>query len=146
MLDADVLADDLVSVFSPNHDYPAFWRTLMRLAHEIAQSGNVVAYFGVTLPAQVLDNHTMLRFFTDLHSLGLVCDENDLRARIARRAGGEAVSARADLHVHINRELRTLAADTPNMTTVDASRSRSEVEQDVHGWIISVMSRSEAAT
>ena len=35
VLDADILAD-LISVVPPNQDYPAFWRSMMRLAHELA--------------------------------------------------------------------------------------------------------------
>ena len=46
VVDADVFAEDLVSVVSPNRDYPSFWRSLMQFAHEISQNGVVVAYFG----------------------------------------------------------------------------------------------------
>lgn len=38
LLDADVFAEDVISVVPPNRDYPAFWRSMMRLAHELAQS------------------------------------------------------------------------------------------------------------
>src|SRR5437763_811904 len=42
LLDADILAEDLISVVSPKQDYPAFWRSMMRLAHEVAQNNVVV--------------------------------------------------------------------------------------------------------
>jgi predicted ATPase len=42
VLDADILAADLISVASPNPDYPAFWRSMLRLAHQLAQNDVVV--------------------------------------------------------------------------------------------------------
>jgi hypothetical protein len=54
LLDADILGEHHVSVVSPNPDYTAFWRSMMRLAHELAQNDLVVAYFSVMLPEQVL--------------------------------------------------------------------------------------------
>jgi len=53
---------------SPNHDYPAFWRSLMRLAHEISQNGVAVAYFGITEPEQVLANEDLLAYFDGRHA------------------------------------------------------------------------------
>ena len=38
LLDADIFASDIVSVVAPNADYPAFWRELAGVAHEIAQN------------------------------------------------------------------------------------------------------------
>lgn len=110
VIDADVLAKDLVSVVSPNHDYPSFWRSLMQFAHEISQNGVVVAYFGVTLPEQVLANRFSMSYFSAVHFLGLVCDESDLRSRILSRPSGEAAGRRVDLHLEINRRLREAAA------------------------------------
>jgi predicted ABC-type ATPase len=63
LLDADVQADDLISVVSPNQDYLAFWRPMMRLAHEIAQNKVVVVYFSVMLPEQILANSDVLGYF-----------------------------------------------------------------------------------
>lgn len=94
LLDADILAEDHVAVVSPNHDYPAFWRTLMHLAHEISQNRCAVAYFGITLPEQVLAGGDATRLFASIDILALVCDEDDLRRRIERRQGGDAAAAR----------------------------------------------------
>ena len=55
---------------------------MMQLAHEISQNGDVVAYFGVTLPEEVLANQSSMGYFSAVHFLGLVCDESDLRSRI----------------------------------------------------------------
>lgn len=134
-LDADVFEHDLVSVVSPRHDYPAFWRTLMCLAHEIAQNGVTVVYFGITLPDQVLRHTDLAEYFDGIHILALVCDEAELRARINARAGGDAVARRIDLHLDINRQLADASRSTPNMAAVDASRPVAEVEAAVLTWI-----------
>jgi adenylate kinase family enzyme len=47
LLDADILARDLISVVSPSQDYPEFWPSMMRHAHQLAQNNIVVVYFAV---------------------------------------------------------------------------------------------------
>src|SRR6266480_2545861 len=73
LLDADVFAEDLVSVVPPNQDYPAFWRSMMRLAHELAQNNVVVVYFSTMLPEQLLANTDALNYFESVHFLCLTC-------------------------------------------------------------------------
>ena len=60
LLDADVFASDMVSVAPPNEDYPAFWRSMATLAHEISQNNLAVVFFSVMLPQQLLANTTSL--------------------------------------------------------------------------------------
>jgi predicted kinase len=142
VLDADVLADDLVAVAAPDDrppDFPAFWGALLRLAHEIGQNGPAVAYFGVTLPEQVLANAALLPYFAGVHLLGLVCDDEVLRRRLGARAGGDAAAARVEVHLDVNRRLREAAATTPDMAVVDGSRPRDEVEEDVRRWIAAIV-------
>ena len=93
LLDADIHAEDLISVVPPNEDYPAFWRSMMRLAHELAQNNVVVVYFSTMLPAQVLANRDALGYFESVHFLCLTCPPDVLRARLARRVGSEPVDA-----------------------------------------------------
>jgi hypothetical protein len=63
LLDADIYALDLVSVVPPNQDYPGFWRSMMRLALELAQNNVVVVYFSVMLPEQILTNSALFSYF-----------------------------------------------------------------------------------
>jgi hypothetical protein len=56
LLDADVFAGEMISVVPPNEDYPAFWRSMARLAHELAQNNLAVVFFSVMLPPQLLAN------------------------------------------------------------------------------------------
>ncbi len=86
-LNADIHAEDLISAVSPSHDYPAFWRSMMRLAHEIAQNNLAVVNFAVMLPEQVLANREDLRYFNAVRFLCLTCPPAELHRRIAGRAG-----------------------------------------------------------
>ncbi len=149
LLDADILGEHHVSVVSPNPDYTAFWRSMMRLAHELAQNDIVVAYFSVMLPEQVLANIETLGYFDSVHFLCLTAPPDVLRARIARQAGSIALTANIDAYLdertavwnEFNTALFAAASDTPSATTVDATRPIGEVEHDVRKWINALLHR-----
>ena len=135
LLDADILAEDLVSVVPPNQDYPAFWRSMMRLAHEVAQNGPAVGFFSTMLPEQVLTNTDILGYFDSVHFLCLTCPPDVLRARLTRRDGAEAAADRIDVWLAFNEDLVAAAASTPTATVLDAGRTADQVERDVRHWI-----------
>jgi hypothetical protein len=115
LLDADVFAEDLISVVSPNPDYAAFRRSMMRLAHELAQNDVVVVYFSVMLPEQVLANSDVLSYFDSVHFLCLICPPDVLRARLAGRVGSGAapaqeLTARIEVWLDFNDALETAAS------------------------------------
>jgi energy-coupling factor transporter ATP-binding protein EcfA2 len=149
LLDADIVGERHVSVVSPNPDYTAFWWSMMRLAHELAQNDLVVAYFSVMLPEQVLANSDALRYFESVHFLCLAARPDVLRARIARQAGSIAVTVNIDAYLDerttvwndFNTALLAAASDTPRTTTLDASRPIGEVELDVRDWINALLHR-----
>lgn len=134
LVDADILAADLVSVVSPNNDYPAIWRSMLRLAHELAQNNVVVVYFGVTLPEQILANSDVLSYFDSVHLLCLTCPPEVVRSRLARREP-DGVTARFNVWVDFNRALVAAASEMPMATVVDAGRPMDLVERDVRHWI-----------
>jgi predicted kinase len=134
LLDADVLATDLISVVPPNDDYPAFWRSMMRLAHELAQNNVVVVYFSTMLPEQVLANSDVLSYFDSVHFLCLTCPPNVLHARLVGRDGTEA-DARVGVWHGFNDELLAAATLVPTATVVDAGHAIGQVEHDVRNWI-----------
>ena len=142
-LDADILAADLVSVVSPNQDYPAFWRSMMRLAHELAQNNVVVVYFAVMFPEQVLANSDLLGYFHSVNFLCLTCPSDVLRSRLAGREPG-AVMARAQVWVEFDNALVAAASEIPTATVVDAGRVVDEVEHDVRQWIDAQLRRRGA--
>jgi len=141
LLDADILAEDLVSVVLPNQDYPAFWRSMMRLGHELAQNHVAVVYFSVMLPGQVLANSDVLNYFDSAHFLCLTCPPDIQRARLARKHPAAAHMRRLregtffEAWVDFNSALVATANEIPTATVVDASRTIDEVEQDVSHWI-----------
>jgi broad-specificity NMP kinase len=135
LLDADILAVDLVSVAPPNQDYAAFWRSMMRLAHELAQNNVVVVYFSTMLPEQVLANSDVLGYFHSVHFLCLTCPPDVLWARLAGRDGSAAATARANVWSDFNTALVAAASETPTATVVDANRTTDEVEHHVRHWI-----------
>ena len=135
ILDADIHAEDLVSVASPDHDYQAFWRSMMRLAHEIAQNDVAVVYFGVMLPQQVLANSDVLSYFDSARFLCLICQPEVLRARLTSRVKDGMITGGVEMWVDFNGALVKAAIQTPTATVVDAGRTVDEVEHDVRHWI-----------
>jgi hypothetical protein len=132
LLDTDILGADLIS--ASNDDYSAFWRSWMRLAHELAQNDVVVVYFAVMLPEQVLGNADILSYFESVHFLCLTCSPEVLRARRTRR-DPRADSARTEWCVDFNSALVSAASEVPTATVVDAGRTADQVEHDVRHWI-----------
>jgi gluconate kinase len=143
-LDADVLAVDLVSVVPPNQDYPAFWRSMMRLAHELAQNNVVVVYFSVMLPEQVLANSDVLSFFDSVRFLCLTCAPDVLRARFAGRGGNTVATNRIDVWLDFNSTLAAAASELPAVTVLDAGRPMDQVEHDVRHWVNTQLHRRGA--
>jgi predicted ABC-type ATPase len=139
LLDADVHAEDLISVIPPNQDYVAFWRSMMRLAHELAQNGVAVVYFSAMLPEQLLGNTDVLGYFESVQFLCLDCPSDVLRGRLERRLVRDGlhgdVSERIRWWADFNTDLVTAANELPQATVIDASRTTDLVEQDVRDWI-----------
>jgi hypothetical protein len=144
LLDADILAEDLISVVPPNHDYPAFWRSMMRLAHELAQNNVVVVYFSGMLPEQILANSDVLSYFDSAHFLCLTCPPDVLLARLAGRDGSGAAAARMQVWLDFDSALIAAASDIRTATVVDAGGTVDEVEHDVRHWINMQMHRRGA--
>ncbi len=140
LLDGDIFSHDVASVIPPNADYEAFWRFLIRVAHEVGQNHLAVVYFSVMRPAQVLVHTDLHQLFSGVHFLGLHCTEATLRTRIARRHGvGEARGSFSTV-MAINDELVTTTV--PNMTIINADRPVAPVEADVRRWIVGLLDRS----
>jgi hypothetical protein len=135
LLDADIHASDLISVVPPNKDYPAFWRSMMRLAHEVAQNNVVVVYFSVMLPEQILSNGDVLSYFDAAHFLCLTCPPEVLRARIAATDGSSVAGARIDVWLDFNSALVAAARQTATATVLNAGGPASQAEADFRQWI-----------
>jgi predicted kinase len=144
LFDTDVIAEDLVSVTSPNRDYAAFWRSMTRLGHELAQNNLAVVYFSTMLPDQLLVNSDVLGYFDSVQFLCLTCPPDVVRARLARRDGGGAVAARIQVWVDFNDALVAASKNMSTATVVDAGRTTDQVDHDVRHWITSRLQRRSA--
>ena len=145
LIDADVFTDDMISLVHPNEDYPAFWRSLARLAHEISQNNLVVVFFSVMLPQQLLANTDVLGYFESVSFLCLACDAEVLRTRFMRRLGSgsdtQSIEAAVDRWSRFNDVLTDAAHATDHVHVIDATRSIGEVEGDVRGWVLERLQR-----
>ena len=145
LLDADLFTDDMISLVHPNEDYPAFWRSLARLAHEISQNNLSVVFFHVMLPEQLLANTDVLGYFESVSFLCLTCDADVLRTRFRRRVGGwtdtQSIEAAVDRWSRFNDVLTDAANATDHAHVIDATRSVGEVESDVRAWILARLQR-----
>lgn len=143
LLDADLLGAEHLKVAGPEPDYTAFWRWMIKVAHEIAENSVVVTYFSVMLPEQLLANTHELEYFDSVHFLYLKAPSDVLRGRIARQAGTIALTVDIDAYVGeritewegFNAGLDEAAMSTPRTTVVDATRPPNEVEHEVRAWI-----------
>jgi gluconate kinase len=141
LLDADIFAKDLHGVVPRNEDHRGFWRSMMHLAHELAQNNLTVAYFSTMLPDQVLDNRDALGYFAAVRFLCLDCPPEQLGERLVRREG-TAARARLNVWVDFNAALVAAANDLPAASVIDAGRPVDEVEHDVRRWIIDEVVRA----
>ena len=136
LLDADVHAEDLVSVVPPNQDYEAFWRSMLRLAHELSQNGVAVVYFSTMLPQQLLSSTDLLGYFSCVRFLCLTCPPDALRSRLERRVGRGLAGSDVNRWIDFDRSLVASAGALPAAATVlDASGSPASLEAAVREWI-----------
>ncbi|HXW81726.1 MAG TPA: AAA family ATPase, partial [Acidimicrobiales bacterium] len=116
LLDADIFASDMISVVAPNADYPAFWRSMARLAHEIAQNNLAVVFFSVMLPQQLLANTDVLGYFESISFLCLTCDAEVLRTRFVQRDGSGSSPLEIDAAVERWRQFNDVLMDAVTST------------------------------
>lgn len=145
LLDADLFAEELVSIAPPNNDYDAFWRSMLRLAHEVAQNNVVVVYFSVMRPEQVFANDDVLGYFQSVRFLCLTGPADVLRARLARREPG-ADGAQFERWIEFNNALVADASALPTADMLDAGRAIDQVADGVRDWINTQLRRHEPHT
>ena len=124
---------------TPEDGYNEYSRLWLRLAAHISQSGRPVALFGagfaVPHGTQTLPER---RLFSEIHYLGLVCDDEVLRARLrARPTWRDTTDELINEHVEFNRWLKEHAATTePPVTLIDTtSAAVAETAALVASWI-----------
>ncbi|GHO49427.1 AAA family ATPase [Ktedonospora formicarum] len=110
----------------------------LRIAKNIGQAGRPVVLCGTALPEQ-LENSPERRYFSKLHYLALVCDDELLEERLKRRPEWRESGSEEFIQwmVQFNRWLKNHAnTTTPPMTLYDTSHpSIGETTQNVMQWI-----------
>jgi hypothetical protein len=110
---------------TPEDGYRDYRNTWLRLAKNIGQAGRPVALVGSAIPEQ-FETCPERRYFSAIHYLALVCDDDALVARLKarpdwRRSGSEPF---VNEMLRFNRWLRAHAATTkPAMTLLETTQS-----------------------
>jgi AAA domain-containing protein len=126
----------------PETNYRAFRETWLRVCKNISQAGKPVVLCGVGEPTQ-FEQCIERRYFSELHYLALICDEQILAARLGNRPTllgwfkGEFIEEQ----IVFNRWLQTNARNTePPMTLLDTSEiTVAETVEKVEQWIRSFL-------
>ena len=135
VMESDILySDEFNKPGTGNNRYRELW---LRVCKNISQAGKPVILCGSCIPSQ-FESCVERRYFSELHYLALVCDDEAvalrLRARPAwRRTSDDEYIAR---HVEFNRWLKENARSTePPMTHLDTTEiTLEESVEQVQRW------------
>lgn len=137
LLDSDILWRPEFD--KPEEKYRAFFETWLRMAKNISQAGRPVVLFGAGLGVpENIEPCVERRYFSKVHYLALICDDNvlarRLKARPAWRGSGE--EAYVEGHIQFNRWFKGQQTGNFPIRLVDTTDDSPEatVEQ-VRSWI-----------
>jgi adenylate kinase family enzyme len=118
----------------PETDYRDYRETWLRVCKNISQAGKPIVLCGVGLPNQ-FEQCIERRYFSELHYLALICDDQILPSRLTWR--GSPTDEFIKEQVAFNRWLINNAQNTePTMTLLDTSElTVDETVQRVERWI-----------
>ena len=123
-------------------DYREMW---LRVCKNISQAGKPVILCGAGIPAQ-FEECVERRYFSDIHYLALVCDDEVLASRLRSRPAWRGVSAEyIEIHVEFNRWLKANAQTTqPPMTLLDTSEiTVDKTVEQVEQWVSQHLSSAQ---
>ena len=135
-MESDILWGAVPATVDDNYqDYRNTW---LRVAKNIGQGGRPVILVGTALPDQ-FERCPERRYFTELHYLALVCEDEILVQRLRARPAWRKADTTdfVEQMVAFNAYLRARAGTlTPPMATLDTSHaSLDESAATVVGWI-----------
>lgn len=84
VLDSDILWG---VAYTEPAEWPNYMDMWLRVCHNIHQSGRSVLLFGAGLNPGNLAERPATRYFSGIHYLGLVCEEDELAKRLRARPG-----------------------------------------------------------
>jgi broad-specificity NMP kinase len=141
MKDVVVMESDILwrnEFDQPETDYREYRETWLRVCKNISQAGKPVVLCGVGVPTQ-FEQCIERRYFSELHYLALICDDQILPSRLTWR--GSLTDEYIAEQVLFNRWLLNNAQNTePPMTLLDTSEiTVDETVEKVERWIRSLM-------
>jgi adenylate kinase family enzyme len=141
MKDAVVMESDILrreEFNRPETNYREYRETWLRVCKNISQAGKPVVLCGVGVPTE-FEQCIERRYFSELHYLALICDDQILASRLRNRPAwrGPSNDERVKEQVMFNRWLINNAQNTePQMTLLDSSEiTVNETVEKVERWI-----------
>lgn len=119
----------------PEEDYSGFREHCLRVAKNISQSGRPVVLCGTAVP-DGYEKSVERRYFTEIHYLALVCDDDALEGRLRNRPDWRNSSQPEFIEAmkEFNQWIKANSLETrPPMTILD--NTRLSVEETVNGVI-----------
>jgi predicted kinase len=136
VMESDILWRDEFN--RPATDYRDYREMWLRVAKNISQAGKPVVLCGAAVPEQ-FERCVERRYFSDVHYLALVCDDERLAARLRSRPlwRGSSANEYIEEHLKFNRWLKDNAADTqPPIRLLDTTEvTVQESSKSVKEWI-----------
>jgi adenylate kinase family enzyme len=141
MKDVVVMESDILwraEFNQPETNYREYRETWLRVCKNISQAGKPVVLCGVGVPSQ-FEQCIERRYFSELHYLALICDQEILASRLRSRPAWRGVfkSSSIEEQVAFNRWLLDNAQKTePPMSLLDTSEiTVDETVEKVEQWI-----------
>lgn len=136
VLDMDILwRDEFEKMQNGYHEYIAMW---LRLCKNISLSGRAVALFGYVIP-NLFEASIERRYFTKLHYLALICDDELLKQRFYnRRSLLDYPNKDKDLlsYLRFNHWLKKEREGETPIELVDTSyKTCQETAKEIANWI-----------
>lgn len=136
VMESDILWRDEFN--QPETDYQNYRETWLRVCKNISQAGKPVVLCGVGIPAQ-FESRIERRYFSDIHYLALVCEDEILAGRLKNRPQwrGSGADEFVTGQIAFNNWLRENAPKTnPPMDLLDTTNlSIDESLKAVEQWI-----------
>jgi len=123
----------------PENKYRDFFETWLRLAKNISQSGRPVVLFGAGMGVpENVEPCIERRYFSDIHYLALVCDDDVLAQRLKARPAwrGSGDQAYIDEHIQFNRWFKEGQNRDYPISLIDTTNVSLETTiEQVKAWI-----------
>lgn len=138
VIESDILWRDEFN--QPETNYRNYREMWLRVCKNISQAGKSVLLCGCAIPEQ-FEECVERRYFSRVHYLALVCDDESLAERLKARPAwrGSFRDEYLQEHITFNDWLKNNAANTmPRMTLLDTSKiTANETAEEITKWIIS---------